>query len=101
MDIYQLIVGEIGIPRREFLYHIKYWEVLRIIKGYRRRNWLTYQLLAENVFASTFAMRKADGMTPQKMFPELFKNEDDDIPSSEITEEDEKELQEIMNNYHW
>ena len=32
-SIYQLLVGEIGIPRRDFLYEIDFWEVDRIIAG--------------------------------------------------------------------
>lgn len=36
-DLYQLFVGEIGFPRREYLYEISFWEARRIIRGYRRR----------------------------------------------------------------
>ena len=35
---YTLLVGEIGIPRNEFLYVLKLWEINAIVKGYRRRN---------------------------------------------------------------
>ena len=43
-----------------------------------------YQLIAEDVFASTYAFRGSKGNTPQKMFPMLFEDDDD-------YEEDEKE----------
>ena len=56
-EIYQLIVGEIGISRAEFLYELRFWEVDAIIKGYRRRNRLTHQLLAEIVYTTTYSMR--------------------------------------------
>ena len=36
-ELYELFVGEIGIPRREFLFDISFWEARRIIRGYRRR----------------------------------------------------------------
>lgn len=100
MDVYQLLVGEIGIPRREFLYELHFWEVRRIIKGYRRRDWLKLQLMAECTYAAMYAMRDPKGMTPQKMFPELFKVEDD-APAPPITEEEFREEQELIKNFTW
>ena len=95
-----MLVGEIGIDRRAFLYDLRYWEVLRIIKGYRRRDWLKLQLMAECTYAAMYAMRDPKGMTPQKMFPELFKVEDEpEAPT--ITEQEAKEMQELMDNFKW
>ena len=95
-----MLVGEIGIDRRAFLYDLRYWEVLRIIKGYRRRDWLKLQLMAECTYAAMYAMRDPKGMMPQKMFPELFKVEDE--PEAPIiTEQEAKEMQELMANYKW
>ena len=95
-----MLVGEIGIDRRAFLYDMRYWEVLRIIKGYRRRDWLKLQLMAECTYAAMYAMRDPKGMTPQKMFPELFKVEDEpEAPT--ITEQDAQDLQEMMDNFKW
>ena len=95
-----MLVGEIGIDRRAFLYDLRYWEVLRVIKGYRRRDWLKLQLMAECTYAAMYAMRDPKGMTPQKMFPELFKVEDEpEAPT--ITEQDAKDLQDLMANYKW
>ena len=56
-DYYELFVGEIGLSRREFLYDIKFWEARRILRGYRKRHHFLYQLIAEDVFASTYAFR--------------------------------------------
>ena len=84
-------MGEIGIPRREFLYDLRFWEVRRIIRGYRKRNRLTHQLLAECVYASTFAMRDPQGKTPADMFPGIFVNEAEDINGG-ISEEDPQEM---------
>lgn len=87
-------MGEIGIPRREFLYDICYWEVRRIIRGYRRRDLLKHQLMAECVYAATFAMRDPNGKTVADMFPMLFEeDEDEELP---ITAEDVAELQAEM-----
>lgn len=88
-------MGEIGIPRREFLYDIRFWEVRRIIRGYRRRDLLKHQLLAECVYAATYAMRDPQGKTVADMFPMLFDYDDDD-DEPPITEEDVAELQADM-----
>ena len=95
-----MLVGEIGIDRRAFLYDLRYWEVLRIIKGYRRRDWLKLQLMAECTYAAMYAMRDPKGMTPQKLFPELFKVEDEpEAPT--ITEQDAQDLQDMMRDFKW
>lgn len=88
-------MGEIGIPRREFLYDIQFWEVRRIIRGYRQRDLLKHQLMAECVYASIHVMRDPQGKTVADMFPMLFDydDEDDDPP---ITEEDVADLQQLM-----
>ena len=87
-------MGEIGIPRREFLYDIRFWEVRRIIRGYRRRDWLKHQLLAECAYATIYAMRDPKGKTVADIFPMLFDDEDDDEPP--ITEDEAAELQQLM-----
>ena len=46
-------MGEIGIPRREYLYDLAYWEIMLIVRGYIRRSrdlwsatrWQTYNLM--------------------------------------------------------
>ena len=88
-------MGEIGIPRREFLYDLRFWEVRRIVRGYRRRDRLTHQLLAECVYAAIYAMRDPYGKTADMIFPDLFKNDDDD-DEPPMTKEDEEELIELI-----
>lgn len=75
-------MGEIGIQRREFLYDIRFWEVRRIIRGYRKRNRLTNQLLAESVYATIHVMRDPKGKTPRDFFPSLFPTDDADATDS-------------------
>ena len=75
-------MGEIGIPRREFLYDLRFWEVRRIVRGYRNRNRLTNQLLAESVYATIHVMRDPKGKTPRDIFPSLFPTDDDDATDS-------------------
>jgi hypothetical protein len=88
-------VGEIGIPRREFLYDIRFWEVRRIIRGYRRRDTLKHQLLAECAYAAIYAMRDPKGKTVADMFPMLFEDDDDD-DEPPISDEDQQELFDLM-----
>jgi len=83
-------VGEIGIPRREFLYDLRFWEVRRIIRGYRQRDRLKHQLIAECAYAAMYAMRDSQGKTVEDIFPMLF--EDDDYDEPPISEEDVADL---------
>ena len=88
-------MGEIGIPRREFLYDLRFWEIRRIVRGYRRRDRLTHQLLAETVYAAIYTMRDPNGKTVDMMFPDLFKN-DDDNEEPQMAKEDEEEMIELI-----
>lgn len=81
-------MGEIGISRREFLYDITFWEVRRIIRGYRRRDKLKHQLMAECVFAAIYAMRDPKGKTVADMFPMLFEDDEDSENEPQITEDE-------------
>lgn len=91
-----MFVGEIGIPRREFLYDITYWEARRINRGYRKRDRLKHQLLAEGVYASIYAMRDPQGKTASDMFPQIFEDDDDYEGEPCITEDDISEMQAEM-----
>jgi len=75
-------VGEIGIPRREFLYDLRFWEVRRIVRGYRNRDRLKHQLMAECAYAAMFAMRDPKGKTVRDIFPSLFQDDDPDATDS-------------------
>lgn len=79
------------------------------MRGYRKRHHFLYQLIAENVFASTYAFCGSKGDSPQKMFPMLFEDDDDDNDDDDddnddddyemepaITQEEQDELQELM-----
>ena len=49
------MVGEIGIPREDFLYHMQWWEIRSVIKGYERRKrdpWSIARWHAYNIMAS-------------------------------------------------
>jgi hypothetical protein len=82
-----------GITRHEFLYDITFWEAMRIIRGYRNRNRLLHQLLAENVYSTIYMMRDSKGKKPEDLFPQIFESDDDeDEESDPISEEDRQQL---------
>ena len=93
-------MGEIGIPRHEFLYELTWWEINSIIRGYRKRNRLTHQLLAEIVYTTTYTMRDNQGKTVNDMFPVLFKEDDNNEPAP-ITPEEQKEMEEMLHDFKW
>jgi hypothetical protein len=92
-------VGEIGIPRREFLYDLRFWEVRRIIRGYRQRDRLKHQLIAECTYAAMFAMRDPKGKTVADMFPMLFED-DDDYDEPPISEKEVADMQAFMKAFN-
>ena len=54
-------MGEIGIPRREFLYDLRFWEVRRIIRGYRNRQRPSWEQARLNAFFIMSAMADLKG----------------------------------------
>lgn len=88
-------MGEIGIPRREFLYDIRYWEAHLIFNGYRRRHRLLHQLIAENVYATIHTMRDPKGKTVGDMFPQVFDDDDDEFVPP-ISDEEAQEMQGLI-----
>lgn len=92
--MYQLFVGEIGITRHEFLYELTWWEINSIIRGYRRRDRLKLQIMAECAYAALFAMRDPNGKTAADLFPQLF-NDDEEEPEP-ISEEEQNDLLDVI-----
>ena len=89
-------MGEIGIPRREFLYDLQFWEVRRIVRGYRRRDRLKHQLIAECAYAAIFAMRDPKGKTARDLFPAIFEDDDNNDEPVMLSDDDIAELQADM-----
>ena len=90
-------MGEIGISRHEFLYDIRFWEARRIIRGFRKRDRFTHQMLAYVGFMAKYAnpYRRDDGKTMSDLFPKIF-NDDDIDYEPPITQEEQDELQAFM-----
>lgn len=70
-----------------------FWEARRIIRGYRRRDLLKHQLMAECAYAALFAMRDPKGKTVRDLFPAIFEDEDEEQRESQLSEDEIKELQ--------
>ena len=89
-------MGEIGRDRKEYLYEMSYCEIMLIIRGYRRRNVLQYQLQRMQVFASTFCMGgNKEGKEPQQLWP-LYFDKYIDHSQPPISEEEIEDLQAEM-----
>ena len=89
-------MGEIGIPRDQFLYGLEWWEINSILRGYRRRDRLKHQLMAECAYAAIFAMRDPKGKTARDLFPVLFEDDDEDKEPVMISDDEIEELQADM-----
>jgi hypothetical protein len=100
-DLFQLFVGEIGIPRREFLYDICFWEARRIIRGYRNRyrdmwtamRWHAFNLMSAMPYCD---LQKAGIRNPT----DLMKFEwDKRMPDRELSDEEIAESEELLKLY--
>lgn len=90
-------MGEIGFPRREFLYDLRWWEVKSIIRGYNARHhhgWEQARLVAYN---ARFCMGSKD---PLPTVTEWIKFPWEKEPSEPITEDEREELVAEMNAWN-
>ena len=78
------------------MYDLTFWEVRRIIRGYRRRDKLKYQLMAECVYAAIHVMRDPEGKTVADLFPMLFEDDEEYENEPQITEDEVAMLQAEM-----
>lgn len=66
------------------------------MRGYRRRDRLKHQLIAECAYAAIYAMRDPQGKTVEQCFPAIFDDDDDD--SMPLSDEDIDDLQSLVDN---
>ena len=74
---------------------MKWWEILLIIQGYRRRNVLQYQLQRIQAWASAFCMGNKDGKRPQDLV-DLYIDHDIDESEEQLTQQEVDDLQAEM-----
>lgn len=89
-DAYRLLVGEVGIPRNEFLYDLKLWEINAIVEGYRNRAHTAWETARWQTFCIVCAMGAKNINSPQDI--QKFPWEDEEQPYEEITEEERDEI---------
>ena len=85
-------MGEIGIPRNDFLYKLRFWEINAIIKGYRRRYREHWEMM--RYLGLTFC--NLLGAKLNSVHDYLQLPWDDKFSSKELTEEEVNELLELM-----
>ena len=92
-------MGEIGRDRLEYLYEMSFCEIALIIRGYRKRNVLQYQLQRIQAFAAMYAMRgNQDGKEPKDVIPLYFDNY---LNQEQTIDDDEiNELRDELNFYN-
>ena len=88
---YTLLVGEIGIDRNVFLFQLREWEIIAIIKGYRRRNREQWEM-HRHVGMTICCALGAKLSSANEYLPLPWDNDN----STTITEEEARELIELM-----
>jgi hypothetical protein len=78
---------------------VTFWEARRIIRGYRKRDRFTQQLLAEIFEAAKYAnpYRKHDGKSVRDLFPQIFEYDEEETM---LTADDISELQADMDAWN-
>lgn len=75
---------------------MRWWEILLIVQGYRRRNVLQYQLQRITAWASAFCMGNKNNVQPSD-FLHLYCDDYITNEENEVTQEDIEEIQAEMN----
>lgn len=89
-------MGEVGIPRKEFLYDLKLWEINAIVEGYRNRAHTAWETARWQTFCIVCAMGAKNINSPQDI--QKFPWEEEEQIYEEMTEEERNELLQEMND---
>ena len=77
---------------------MSYCDIILIVRGYRKRNILQYQLQRIQAFCSLYAFRGNEtNKTPDQLWPLYFDKAQDEDP--QVTEEEAKQMREEMKNF--
>ena len=100
---YQMLVGEIGIPRREYMYELRHVDMLLIIRGYFNRkhsDWEQARFIAYHVHYCMGVSKNETVPIVEKWHP--FPWEQDTTPHNLPSREEVAELQEEMKHpFKW
>ena len=89
-------MGEIGRDRREFLYDMTYCEIALIVRGYRRRNILQYQLQRLQAYGSFHCMGAKNPKSPDEWLPLYIDRYKDTSKDVEVSQDTIEQLQAEM-----
>lgn len=94
-ELYEIIVGEYGVPRHEFLYDLRLWEILAIQRGGSRRSRANWEAARFIAFTSAKAAgaKSLQSMRDMLTFPWEEEDEDEDEPTDEEIEAIRQQLQ--------
>lgn len=89
------MVGEVGLPRREYLYDLTYCDIVLILRGYEQRHrhlwsatrWQTFYLMSAQVGSD--GMRKANLNRPTDLIQFPWER---DTPGDLPTEEEAQQM---------
>ena len=91
-------MGEIGRDRLEYQFEMSYCDIVLIIRGYRRRNVLQYQLQRQQIVASAFAFSgNKDHLTPEQLVP-LYCDRYIDQKAPQLSQDEISKELELINN---
>lgn len=83
-----------GVPRRDYLYLMPYWEIVLTVRGYYRRNILQYKLQRIQAFCAAFAFGgNKNNITEHQFYPLPF--DDDEGTDDEGTDDEDLTDEEI------
>ena len=85
-----------GVPRRDYLYLMPYWEIVLTVRGYYRRNILQYELQRIQAFSSAFAFGgNKNNISPRDFIPLPF-DDDEGTDDENLTDEAINELRSMI-----
>lgn len=90
-------MGEIGIPRLEYLYDLQYWEIMLIVRGYNRRHrdlWSSTRWSTFYIMSTQADLGKAGIFNPTDLIKFPWEQIKENLPPDEIVQKLRAEIQE-------
>jgi hypothetical protein len=95
--LHELVVGEIGMPRHDFLWEMAWWEILSVVRGYRKRcrEWMVMTRWQTLVLCNTWG---AKFERPTDLLEFNWERERKEEVSDDEINEMRRKIQEINEN---
>ena len=85
-----------GVPRRDYLYLMPYWEIVLTVRGYYRRNILQYELQRIQAFSAAFAFGgNKNNISPRDFIPLPF-DDDEGTDDENLTDDEINAMRRII-----